>query len=96
MVFDTGVGPTRVSAKLASQLGLKATDRTVACPTADGTEVMAKEMIIRTVAFGRLTFKNVTCVVMPEYCGDVAPWLGQSVLHGAPATSTARDSATLF
>ena len=81
MVFDTGAGPTTVSAKLASQLGLKATGRTLACQTADGTKVTAKEMIIRTVTVGRLTAKNVTCIVMPTDKGDVAPLLGQSFLQ---------------
>ena len=50
MVFDTGAGPTTLSAEVAAQLGLKPTGRTVECVVADGTKVMAKEMIIRTVA----------------------------------------------
>ena len=73
MVFDTGAGPTTLSAELASRLGLKPTGRTVPCVVADGTKVMAKEMIIRTVSVGRLTVKDVTCVVMPKDKGDVDP-----------------------
>ena len=81
MVFDTGAGPTTLSAELASRLGLKPTGRTVQCVVADGSKVMAKEMIIRTVSVGRLSVKNVTCVVMPKEKGDVDPLLGQSFLE---------------
>jgi clan AA aspartic protease (TIGR02281 family) len=81
MVFDTGAGPTTLSAELASRLGLKPTGRTVPCVVADGSKVMAKEMIIRTVSVDRLSVKNVTCVVMPKDKGDVAPLLGQSFLE---------------
>ena len=42
---------------------------------------MAKEMIIRTVSLGRLSVKDVTCVVMPREKSGVAPLLGQSVLQ---------------
>ncbi len=80
MVFDTGAGPTTLSAELASRFGLKPTGRTVECEVADGTKVMAKEMIIRTMRIGRLSVKDVTCVVMPKEKGDVAPLLGQSFL----------------
>jgi clan AA aspartic protease (TIGR02281 family) len=81
MVFDTGAGPTTISAALALQLGLKPTGRMVPCVVADGSRVMAKEMIIRTVEVGRLTVKNVACVVMPKEKGDVPPLLGQSFLE---------------
>jgi len=80
MVFDTGAGPTTLSAALATRLGLKPTGRTVSLVVADGSKVTAKEMIIRTVGLGRLHVKDVTCVVMPKEKGDVAPLLGQSIL----------------
>jgi predicted aspartyl protease len=69
MVFDTGAGPTTLSAELASKFGLKPTGRTITLVVADGTKVPAKEMMIRTVSLGRLTVRDVTCVV-----------LGQSIL----------------
>jgi clan AA aspartic protease (TIGR02281 family) len=81
MVFDTGAGPTTLSAELASRMNLKPTDRTMELVVADGTKVTAKVMIIRTVTVGRLTVKDVTCVVMPKDKGDVAPLLGQSFLQ---------------
>jgi clan AA aspartic protease (TIGR02281 family) len=81
MVFDTGAGPTTLSAELASRFALKPTGRTVQCVVADGSKVLAKEMIIRTVSVGRLSVKNVTCVVMPKEKGDVDPLLGQSFLE---------------
>lgn len=81
MVFDTGAGPTAVSAALATRLGLKPNGRTVSLVVADGSNVMAKEMIIRTVGLGRLHVKDVTCVVMPKEKGDVDPLLGQSILQ---------------
>jgi clan AA aspartic protease (TIGR02281 family) len=81
MVFDTGAGPTTLPAELAAELGLKPTGRSVECVVADGTKVTAKEMTIRTVSVGRLTVKDVTCVVMPRDRGDVAPLLGQSFLQ---------------
>ena len=81
MVFDTGAGPTTLSAAVAADLRLKPTGRTVPLVVADGTKVMAKEMIIRSVAVGRLTVKDVTCVVMPKDKGDVSPLLGQSFLQ---------------
>ena len=62
-------------------MNLKPTDRTMECVVADGTKVTAKDMIIRTVTVGRLTVKDVTCVVMPKDKGDVAPLLGQSFLQ---------------
>jgi clan AA aspartic protease (TIGR02281 family) len=80
MVFDTGAGPTTLSAELASRFGLKPTGRTITLVVADGTKVSAKEMMIRTVSLGRLTVRDVTCVVMPKDKGDVAPLLGQSIL----------------
>ena len=81
MVFDTGAGPTLLSADLASRLGLKASGRTIPCVVADGTTVQAKEMIIRTVSLGKLSVKDVTCVVMPKDKGNVNPLLGQSFLQ---------------
>jgi clan AA aspartic protease (TIGR02281 family) len=80
MVFDTGAGPTTLSAELASQFGLKPTGRTITLVVADGTKVAAKEMMIRTVSLGRLTVRDVTCVVMPKEKGKVASLLGQSIL----------------
>ena len=81
MVFDTGAGPTTLSAELASRMNLKPTERTMELVVADGTKITAKVMIIRTVTLGRLTAKDVTCVVMPKDKGDVAPLLGQSFLQ---------------
>ena len=81
MVFDTGAGPTTLSAELASRMNLKSTDRTMDLVVADGTKVTAKVMIIRTVTVGRLTVKDVTCAVMPKDKGDVTPLLGQSILQ---------------
>jgi clan AA aspartic protease (TIGR02281 family) len=81
MVFDTGAGPTALPAELASRLGLKSTGRTISCVVADGTTVKAKEMIIPRVSVGKLSVKDVTCVVMPKDKGDVAPLLGQSFLQ---------------
>ncbi|MGO9470255.1 MAG: TIGR02281 family clan AA aspartic protease [Isosphaeraceae bacterium] len=81
MVFDTGAGPTALSAELASRMNLKPTGRTMELVVADGAKVTAKVMIIRTVTLGRLTVKDVTCVVMPKDKGDVEPLLGQSILQ---------------
>jgi clan AA aspartic protease (TIGR02281 family) len=81
MVFDTGAGPTSISSELAIRLGLKPTGRSVSLVVADGSKVMAKEMVIRTVGLGRLHIKDVTCVVMPKEKGDVDPLLGQSILQ---------------
>jgi clan AA aspartic protease (TIGR02281 family) len=81
MVFDTGAGPTLLSAALAERLALRPTGRTIACTTADGTQVMAKEMVIRSVVIGRLTVKDVTCTVMPNDKGNVEPLFGQSILQ---------------
>jgi clan AA aspartic protease (TIGR02281 family) len=81
MVFDTGAGPTTLPAGIASQLGLKPTGRTITLVVADGSKVAAREMVLGTVRIGRLTVKDVTCVVMPEEKGDIAPLLGQSILE---------------
>ncbi len=62
-------------------MNLKPTGRTMELVVADGTKVTAKVMIIRTVTLGRLTVKDVTCVVMPKDKGDVNPLLGQSILQ---------------
>ena len=76
-------------------MNLKPTGRTVECVVADGTKVQAKEMIVRTVTVGRLTVKDVTCVVMPKEKGDVFPLLGQSFLD-ASTSSTPRARADWF
>lgn len=81
MVFDTGAGPTLISAKLAERLALKPTGQTIVCKTADGAEVPAKEMTISSVAIGLLRVKDVTCVVMPKEKGDITPLFGQSILE---------------
>ncbi len=81
MVFDTGAGPTTLPAGIAAQLGLKPTGRTVSLVVADGSKVAAREMLVRMVRIGRLTIKDVTCVVLPKEKGDVAPLLGQSILQ---------------
>jgi clan AA aspartic protease (TIGR02281 family) len=81
MVFDTGAGPTTLSAEVASRMNLKPTDRTMDLVVADGSKVTAKVMIIRTVTLGRLTVKDVTCAVMPKEKGEIAPLLGQSILQ---------------
>ncbi len=81
MVFDTGAGPTTIPARLAPDLGLKSTGRTVPCKVADGTQINAKLMVIPLVKVGRLTVRNVTCVVMPADKGDSPPLLGQTFLQ---------------
>ncbi len=81
MVFDTGAGPTTLSVELATQFGLKPTGRTLDVVVADGSKVTAKEMIIGTMRIGRLSVKDVTCVVMPKEKRDVSPLLGQSFLQ---------------
>jgi clan AA aspartic protease (TIGR02281 family) len=81
MVFDTGAGPTTLPAGLAAALGLRPTGRTVACQVADGTTVLATEMIIPSVTVGRLSVKDVVCAVLPREKGDPAPLLGQSFLR---------------
>jgi clan AA aspartic protease (TIGR02281 family) len=81
MVFDTGAGPTMISTKLASDLGLKPTGRTITCEVADGAKVTARLMIIPTITVGRLTIKDVVCAVMPRERGDVPPLLGQTFLR---------------
>jgi hypothetical protein len=81
MVFDTGAGPTIIPARLASDLDLKPTSRTVPCAVADGSKVMAKVMIMPSITVGKLTIKNVVCAVMPKEKGNVPPLLGQSFLR---------------
>jgi predicted aspartyl protease len=81
MVFDTGAGPTILPAAVAAQSNLKPTGRTVSCVVANGTTVMAKQMIVRSVTVGRLTVKDVTCVVMPADRVNIVPLLGQSSLE---------------
>jgi clan AA aspartic protease (TIGR02281 family) len=80
MVFDTGAGLTTISAKLASQIGLKPspTDSPVELTVANGAKVQGKRMTIPSVRVGKTTVRNVECAVMPEATGDVDPLLGQS------------------
>ena len=81
MVFDTGAGPMAISTSLAASLGLKSTGKTVPCRVADGSEVMAKLLIIPSVKVGRLTVRNVECAVIPAEKGESPPLLGQSFLR---------------
>ena len=76
-------GPGRRRSRPSSphSLNLKPTGRTVDVRGRRRDQGQAKEMIIRTVRVGRLTVKNVTCVVMPREKGDVDPLLGQSFLQ---------------
>jgi len=80
MVFDTGAGLTTISAKLAGRVGLKPKtgDPTIQLKTADGTVVVAKQMVIPSVRVGKFTIPNVECAVMPAEKGDVDPLLGQT------------------
>jgi clan AA aspartic protease (TIGR02281 family) len=80
MVFDTGAGITTVSSKLAARLGLKPdpADQKITLKTADGTEVEARLIKLKTIRVGKLTVSNVECAVMPEGKEDVDSLLGQS------------------
>ena len=51
------------------------------CKVADGSQINAKLMVIPSVKVGRLTVRNVTCVVMPADKGDTPPLLGQTFLQ---------------
>ena len=58
-----------------------AADATKPAPEpADAAAAGAREMTIATVRVGKMTAKDVTCLVLPEEKGDVAPVLGQSFL----------------
>jgi clan AA aspartic protease (TIGR02281 family) len=81
MVFDTGAGPTIIPARLAAELNLKPTGRTISCELADGSNVQAKVMIIPSITVGKLTIKDVVCAVMLKEKGTVPPLLGQSFLR---------------
>jgi clan AA aspartic protease (TIGR02281 family) len=81
MVFDTGAGPTSLPAKMAADLGLRFTGKTVPCRVADGSEIEAKVAIIRSVRVGQLEIKNVECAVMPPGQREAPPLLGQSFLR---------------
>src|SRR5262249_47563736 len=80
MVFDTGAGITTISGNLAARLGLKPspTDRKITLKTADGTEVEARQIKLKSVRVGKFTVNDVECAVMPEGKGDVDSLLGQS------------------
>jgi aspartyl protease family protein len=80
MVFDTGAGVTTISAKLAARLGLKpdAADQKIILKTADGTEVEARQIKLKSVRVGKFTVSDVECAVMPEGKNDVDSLLGQS------------------
>jgi aspartyl protease family protein len=80
MVFDTGAGITTISAKLATRLGLKPgpTDQKITLKTADGTEVEARQIKLKSVRVGKFTVSDVECAVMPEGKNDVDSLLGQS------------------
>jgi predicted aspartyl protease len=92
MVFDKGAGPTILPAAVAAQINLKPTGRTVSCVVANGTTVMAKQMIVRSVTVGRLTVNDVTCVVMPADKGNIAPCSAR-VLSSASTSSTSKAPA---
>jgi hypothetical protein len=92
MVFDTGAGPTTLSAELASRMNLKPTDRTMELVVADGSKVTAKVMIIRTVSVGRLSVKDVTCVVMPK-TGETSPPCSARASSSASTLSTRKAPA---
>jgi len=81
MVFDTGAGPMAIPASLAESLGLKPTNKTVPCRIADGSEVMAKLLIIPSVRVGPLSVPNVECAVIPAEKGDSPALLGQTFLR---------------
>ncbi len=80
MVFDTGASSVVLPADLAAEIGLKPgpNDPTVKAQVADGSIVVARQMVIPSVRLGKFTIKDVECIVMPSAKENVAPLLGQT------------------
>ena len=73
--------PAADATKPAADATKPAADATKPAPEpADAAAAGAREMTIATVRVGKMTAKDVTCLVLPEEKGDVAPVLGQSFL----------------
>ncbi len=83
MVLDTGASFVSIPSSLATRLGIALTDAdpTMTMSLADGRNVDAKLIQLKSVGVGRFTVENVDCVVMPADMADAPPLLGGSFLR---------------
>lgn len=73
-------GPVLLPAGITTRLGLKPTGQTIETTLDDGSKFSGPEMSIATVGVGRMTARDVTCLVVPDDRGPVTPRLGESFL----------------
>jgi Aspartyl protease len=78
MIVDLGINEIRVSARLASEVGVRSEsgDQTVDIATVDGRIIRARPARLETVQVGPFTHHDVDCVVLPESAGDFPGVLG--------------------
>ncbi|HEX3449327.1 MAG TPA: retropepsin-like aspartic protease, partial [Isosphaeraceae bacterium] len=78
MIVDFGINEIRVSARLASEVGVRSEsgDQTVEIATVDGRIIRARPARLETVQVGPFTHHDVDCVVLPESAGDFPGVLG--------------------
>ncbi len=83
LLLDTGATNVQISSALARRLGLKLSKANlVRCSLADGSVVLAREVILKEVRVGDVKVKNVRALVLDSQGeDDVAGLLGMSFLN---------------
>jgi aspartyl protease family protein len=83
MVIDSGASMVCLTADLAEQLKMVPTekDETIQFKMADGKEVDAKHMVLKSVRVGQFTVADVDCAVLPKSLVAAEPLLGGTFLN---------------
>jgi clan AA aspartic protease (TIGR02281 family) len=78
MMVDLGVAEIRLSARLATELGVQpaAGETVIEVSTIDGRSISARRARLESVRVGPFTQQNVDCIVLPESVGAVPSSLG--------------------
>ncbi|HET6246839.1 MAG TPA: retroviral-like aspartic protease family protein [Tepidisphaeraceae bacterium] len=83
MVIDSGASMVCLTADLAAKLNMVPTekDEDIHFKMADGKEVDAKHMVLKTVRVGQFTVADVDCAVLPASLVAAEPLLGGTFLN---------------
>ena len=83
MVLDSGASIVSLTADLAKQLNMVPTekDQTIHIVMADGKQVDAKLMTLKSVRVGQFTVVDVECAVLPASLVAAEPLLGMTYLN---------------
>ena len=83
MILDSGAADVSITREMATKAGItpQPTDQTVIRVLADGRQVEAKLIVLKTVQVGQFVAHDVECVVMPDSVKEADGLLGDSFLR---------------